>query len=58
MDRDGDLWFVELVSALIQTPDAVDSPRPVEESLASIPWVEQVACYAPATWMAFPSPQP
>jgi putative long chain acyl-CoA synthase len=47
-DRDGDLWLVDGVGALIRTEHGVVSPRAVEEALGRLDAVDLAACYRTA----------
>jgi putative long chain acyl-CoA synthase len=44
-DRDGDLWLVDSLAALIATDHGLLSPRTVEHALGALDAVDLVACY-------------
>ena len=44
-DADGDLWFVDLAAALIDTGRGLVSPKTVEDALGSLDAVDLAACY-------------
>jgi putative long chain acyl-CoA synthase len=44
-DRDGDLWYVDSLAALISTDRGIVSPRSVENALGELDAVDLAACY-------------
>ena len=45
LDRDGDLWYVDSLTALIATRSGSVSPRTVENALGGLDAVDLAACY-------------